>query len=195
MWRRKIGFALMLLAGGLAFRPADLIAQTPRPLSAEDAVRAYETAQISRSAVRDQLALCAEDGDKLEQIFTRLRPSNAAGRETWGDWGELYARVGGELKACLRAYGKQVVLHRRDLASLQERLPLLKEPKRLTISPRLVADINAYAGSLEKELSEYSSKARSLANAAELSSGRAGALLREAGVQKFELPQGFGEGL
>ncbi|MDF3072983.1 MAG: hypothetical protein K0S54_650 [Alphaproteobacteria bacterium] len=191
MWCRTILLAALLFVLALPVAQA----QTPRPLGAEDAVRAYDIAQISRSAVRDQLALCVDDGEKLEQVYTRLRPSRASDRGDWGDWGELLARVGGELKTCLRGYVKQLALHRRDLALFEDRLPLLKEPKRLTISPKLVIEINAYAAGLEKELSGYASQARTLANAAELSSGRADALLREAGVLKFELPQGFGDGI
>lgn len=190
MWSRKVPLVALLLA--LAF---PVWAQTPRPLSAEDAVRAYEAAQVSRSAVRDQLTLCTEDAEKLDQVYTRLRPGGAADKGDWGDWGELYARLGSELKNCLRAYVKQMALHRRDLALLQERLPLLKEPKRLTISPKLVTDINAYVAGLEKELTGYGDRVRAMANTAELSSGRTAALLREHGVAKSEMPKGFDEGL
>lgn len=170
-------------------------AQTPKPLGAEDAVRAYDAAQISRAAVRDQLDLCAEDADKLDQVFTKLRPAGGADRAEWTDWGDLFRRIGGELKTCLRSYSKQMVLHNRDLAVLHERLSLLKEPKRLTISPKQVAAINAYVAGLDKELEGYVAHARGMANAAELASGRVGAMLREAGVVKIELPQGFGDGL
>jgi hypothetical protein len=191
MWCRIIPVVALLLA--LASPAA--WAQTPRPLGAEDAVRAYEAAQISRSAVRDQLALCTEDAEKLDQVYTRLRPGGGADKSDWGDWGELYSRLGTELKNCLRAYVKQMALHRRDLALLQERLPLLKEPKRLTVSPKLVAAINAYVGGLEKELTGYGDRVRALANTAELSSGRTAALLREHGVARNETPKGFDEGL
>lgn len=190
MWCRKIPVVALLLV--LA---SPVWAQTPRPLGAEDAVRAYEAAQISRSAVRDQLALCTEDAEKLNQVYTRLRPGGGADKGDWGDWGELFARLGSELKTCLRAYAKQMALHQRDLALLQERLSLLKEPKRLTISPKLVTEINAYAAGLEKELAGYGDRVRAIANTAELSSGRTAALLREHGVAKNEMPKGFDEGL
>lgn len=185
----------LLLAMAIAMLPLAAPAQTARPLAAEDAVRAYEGAQLSRGAVRDQLALCAEDADKLDQVFNRLRPGAGSDRTEWKDWSVLYGAVGGELKNCLRSYGKQMTLHRRDLALLQDRLPLLKEPKRLTISPKLVAEINAYVAGLDKELADYGQRARTMAAAAELSSGRAAALLREAGAPQTELPKGFGEGL
>lgn len=185
----------IVLALALALTPVAAFSQTPRPLSAEDALRAYESAQISRSAVRDQLDLCTEDADKLAQVYTRLRPGAGGDKGDWNDWGELYGRIAGELKTCLRAYAKQLSLHRRDLVVLQERLPLLKEPKRLTLSPKLVAEINAYAAGLEKELGGYADRARSMATTAELSSGRTSALLREHGVAKSEMPQGFGDGL
>jgi hypothetical protein len=191
MWCRKIPLVALLFVLVL---PAAW-AQTPRPLGAEDALRAYEAAQISRSAVRDQLTLCTEDAEKLDQVYTRLRPGGGADKGDWGDWGELYGRLGTELKNCLRAYAKQMALHRRDLALLQERLSLLKEPKRLTISPKLVTEINAYAAGLEKELAGYGDRVRAIANAAELSSGRTAALLREHGVAKNEMPKGFDEGL
>jgi len=186
---------LPILALLLALMPLGVEAQTPKPLSAEDAVLAYDAAQISRAAVRDQLDLCAEDADKLDQVFTKLRPGVGADRAEWTDWGDLFRRIGGELKACLRSYSKQMVLYNRDLAVLQERLPLLKEPKRLTISPKQVAAINAYAAGLDKELAAYAARARGMASSAELASGRVGAMLREAGVTKIELMQGFGEGL
>lgn len=186
---------LPILALLLALTPFGAGAQTPKPLGAEDAVLAYGAAQISRAAVRDQLDLCAEDADKLDQVFTKLRPSGGADRSDWADWGDLFRRIGGELKACLRSYSKQMILHGRDLALLRERLPLLKEPKRLTISPKQVAAINAYAAGLDKELAGYAARARGMANSAELASGRVGAMLREAGVAKIELPQGFGDGL
>jgi hypothetical protein len=180
---------------GLASLASVAVAQSQKPLSAEDTVRAYELAQVSRSAVRDQLALCHEDAEKLDQIYTRLRPGAGADKGDWKDWGELFAKVGGELKNCLRAYGKQMVLHRRDIAVLRDRLPFLKEPKRLTISPKQVGEINAYSAGLEKELVGYADRARGLANTAELSSGRASALLREAGAPNAEMPKGFDEGL
>ncbi|MGE0153380.1 MAG: hypothetical protein AB7R90_12255 [Reyranellaceae bacterium] len=186
---------LPLLALVCAWASSAALAQTPKPLSAEDAVLAYDAAQLSRSAVRDQLALCVEDAEKLDQVYTRLRPAAAADRAEWNDWGDLYARIGGELKNCLRSYVKQLALHRRDLALLRERLPLLKEPKRLTISPKLVAQINAYNAGLKNELTGYYDRARGLANAAELASGRTAALLREAGVPRSDVPQGFDEGL
>lgn len=186
---------LPILALLLALLPLGVGAQTPKPLGAEDAVRAYDAAQISRAAVRDQLDLCAEDADKLDQVFTKLRPAGGADRAEWTDWGDLFRRIGGELKTCLRSYSKQMVLHNRDLAVLHERLSLLKEPKRLTISPKQVAAINAYAAGLDKELAAYAARARGMANSAELASGRVGAMLREAGVTKIELTQGFGDGL
>jgi|CXWL01.1.fsa_nt_gi hypothetical protein len=189
------GGRLPILALLLALAPFGAGAQTPKPLGAEDAVLAYGAAQISRAAVRDQLDLCAEDADKLDQVFTKLRPAGAADRSDWTDWGDLFRRIGGELKACLRSYSKQMALHGRDLALLRERLPLLKEPKRLTISPKQVGAINAYTAGLDKELESYVARARGMANSAELASGRVGAMLREAGVVKIELPQGFGEGL
>jgi hypothetical protein len=88
-----------------------------------------------------------------------------------------------------------MVLHRRDIAVLRDRLPFLKEPKRLTISPKQVGEINAYSAGLDKELASYADRARGLANTAELSSGRASALLREAGAPNAEMPKGFDEGL
>lgn len=192
MFRRGRLYVLALL---LVLVQVGAHAQTPKPLGAEDAVRAYDAAQISRAAVRDQLDLCAEDADKLDQVFTKLRPAGGADRAEWADWGDLFRRIGGELKACLRSYSKQMVLHNRDLVVLQERLSLLKEPKRLTISPKQVAAINAYAAGLDKELAAYAARARGMANSAELASGRVGAMLREAGVAKIELTQGFGDGL
>jgi hypothetical protein len=186
---------LSLLAFLLVLAPLGAVAQTPKPLGPEDAVRAYDAAQVSRAAVRDQLELCAEDSDKLDQVFTRLRPGAAAARDDWSDWGGLYKSVGGELMACLRSYAKQIALHRRDIATLRERLSLLKEPKRLTISPKQVGEINAYAASLDKELAGYGARVRGMANSAELSSGRVAAMLREAGVAKVDVPQGFGDGL
>lgn len=189
------GARLPILAILLVLAPIVVGAQTPKPLGAEDAVRAYDAAQVSRSAVRDQLDLCAEDAEKLDQVFTRLRPAGGADRADWTDWGDLFKRIGGELKACLRSYSKQMALHNRDLTLLRERLPLLKEPKRLTISPKQVTAINAYAAGLDKELGDYAARARGMANSAELASGRVSAMLREAGVVKIELPQGFGDGL
>ncbi len=190
-----IGGKLPALALLLALMPFSAGGQTPKPLGAEDAVRAYDAAQISRAAVRDQLDLCAEDADKLDQVFTKLRPAGGADRSEWTDWGDLFRRIGAELKACLRSYSKQMSLHGRDLTLLRDRLSLLKEPKRLTISPKQVTAINAYAAGLDKELADYAARARGMANSAELASGRVAAMLREVGVTKIELPQGYGEGL
>lgn len=179
----------------LGLAPLAAVAQTALSLGPEDAVRAYRAAQVSRSAVRDQLALCAEDADKLDQLAARLRPERGADRSDWTDWGNLFRSIGGELHSCLRAYAKQILLHRRDLAILRERLPLLKEPKRLSVSPKLVAEINAYVAGLDKELASYAGQARELAGGAETAIGRAAAALRSAGVTGVEMPTGFGEGL
>ncbi len=184
----------LLLALWLCLAPFAAAAQSAKTLGPEDVVQAYQQAQISRSAVRDQLDLCAEDADKLNQIFTSLRPDGMAERGEWLDWANLYRGLGTELHSCLRSYAKQIVLHRRDVALLRERLPLLKEPKRLTVSPKLVSEIHAYVGGLDKELTGYAGRARAMANSAELATGRAMTLLREAGIAQVDMPSGFGDG-
>lgn len=167
------------------------VAQTPRPLTPQDAVLAYEAAQVSRSAIRDQLDLCASDADKVEQVFSKLRPESGSDAGDWREWGTLYAQIGRELLGCLRAYAKQRSLHLRDVAVMRERLPLMKQPKRLTLSPKQVAKINAYSAGLERELAGYDRRAMAIAAAAENSSTQVAALLRDAGVNGIELPTGF----
>ena len=183
----RIALAMLLLSAGSGVSSA----QTPRPLTPQDAVLAYEAAQVSRSAIRDQLDLCASDADKLNQVFSRLRPEPDSDANDWREWGALYAQIGRELLGCLRAYAKQRSLHLRDVALMRERLPLMKQPKRLTLSPRQVAKINAYSAGLERELAGYDRRAMAIATGAEDSSRQVAALLREAGVNDVDLPTGF----
>ncbi|MGE0659404.1 MAG: hypothetical protein AB7F36_15835 [Reyranellaceae bacterium] len=183
----RIVLAVLLLAAGIGASSA----QTPRPLTPQDAVLAYEAAQVSRSAIRDQLDLCAADADKLEQVFSRLRPEAGSEAGDWREWGELYAQIGRELLGCLRAYAKQRSLHLRDVALMRERLPLMKQPKRLTLSPKQVAKINAYSAGLERELAGYDRRAMAIANGAENSSAKVADLLRAAGASGVDLPTGF----
>lgn len=183
----RIALAVLLLSTGIGASSA----QTPRPLTPQDAVLAYEAAQVSRSAIRDQLDLCAADADKVEQVFSKLRPEPGSDANDWREWGELYAQIGRELFACLRAYAKQRSLHLRDVALMRERLPLMKQPKRLTLSPKQVAKINAYSAGLERELAGYDRRAMAIATAAEKSSLQVAALLRDVDVNGVDLPTGF----
>lgn len=185
----SIGLAIVLLTASTGV----VGAQSPRPLTAHDAVRAYEAAQTSRSAVRDQLDLCAADADKLTQIFVNLRPQGAAASDEWREWGEVYGQIGRELAGCLRAYAKQRSLHLRDLALMRERLPLMKQPKRLVLSPKQVAEINAYAAGLEPELAGYERRAQTMAGDAERASAKVVALLADAGVRGLDIPMRFAE--
>lgn len=180
--------ALMVLGVVL---PCAAQAQSYKTLEPQDAVVAYEAAQVSRNAIRDQLDLCADDADKLDEIYSKLRPEAPADRSQWTDWGELFRHTGDELLNCLRAYNKQVALHRRDVAVLRQRLPLMKEPKRLTLSPKQVAAINAYAAGIDQELAEFAARAAALASVADQSSTRAAALLRDAGIADLPMPSGF----
>jgi len=185
----SIGLAIMLLTA-----LTDAVgAQTPRTLTAHDAVRAYEAAQTSRSAVRDQLDLCAADAKKLNQVYVDMRPKVGSQDAEWRDWGEVYGQIGRELAGCLRAYAKQRNLHLRDLALMRERLPLMKQPKRLVLSPKQVAEINAYAAGVEPELADYERRAQTIAGDAERASAKVVALLDDAGVRDLDIPMRFAD--